>query len=259
MSPGRRLYDEFMYRDAAPHLREDPANAARRRLGLMLRSAIVRGDYADGRLPSERELMQEYDASRAVVRDTLNLLRDTGVVTREHGVGTVAGDMGSIFGLLDLHGVLDEELPEHNVYARVIDRSIIKTPAVVLARIPNAGPQVLRIEFLAVPHKYPGAVSTNYFVLPQGERLGDLEFGRNIYEFVHRGGIALDSTEFLIGAAMADESIASRLHTHVGAPILTLEQIMYDETGAGVCFSTVAMRGDRVAIHSRIDRAGVTE
>ena len=233
-----------MKRDASQHLREPDGNAERRRLNLLLRSAIGRGDYPRGRLPREWELMGAAGATRAVVRDALRELADAGVVSREPGLGTRTGVLPSIFGLRPFHGV--DGVPEQSTYPRVTDRSVIRTPPVVAARIPECGPEVLRVEYIAVAQEFPGAVSTNYFVLPRADTLRDADFGHNIYAFLANGGIHLSASELLIGAAEADPYTARRLAMEPGAPVLTLEQIMYDEAGVAICFSTVAQRGDRV-------------
>lgn len=242
-------------RDASQHLREPDGNAERRRLNLLLRSAIGRGDYPRGRLPREWELMDAAGATRAVVRDALRELAETGVVSREPGLGTRTGVLPSIFGLRAFHGV--DGVPEQSTYPRVTDRSVIRTPPVVAARIPECGPEVLRVEYIAVAQEFPGAVSTNYFVLPRADALRDADFGHNIYAFLANGGIHLSASELLIGAAEADPYTAGRLAMEPGAPVLTLEQIMYDEAGAAICFSTVAQRGDRVRYFAHNVTAGV--
>ncbi|WEK61584.1 MAG: GntR family transcriptional regulator [Candidatus Microbacterium colombiense] len=242
-----------MLRDSSPQFREVSGNADRRRLALLLRAAIVRGNFPDGKLPREHELMRDYGASRAVVRDVLQDLKTTGVVSREQGVGTHA-DIGSVFGLYEFHGV--DVIPEQSTYPRVVDRTIIATPPVALVRMPGCGPQVLRVEYLAAPGDYASAVSTNYFVLPKSAALETAPFGHNIYQFLHNGGLTLSSSEFLIGAMLADESVARRLSVLPLSPLLSLEQVMYDESGTPLCFSTVALRADRVAFFSRVGRSG---
>jgi hypothetical protein len=57
------------------------------RLAVVSRAFSVRG----GALPSEAELMIEVDATRNVVRDALNLLRDEGLIERLPGAGTFRG------------------------------------------------------------------------------------------------------------------------------------------------------------------------
>lgn len=212
----------------------------------------MRGDFPDGKLPREYDLMRDYGASRAVVRDVLHQLKETGVVSRVHGVGTYA-DIGSVFGLYEFHGV--DVIPEQSTYPRVVDREIIETPPVAQARMPDCGPRVLRVEYIAAPGDFASAVSTNYFALPKGESLETAPFGHNIYQFLHNGGLRLSSSEFLIGAMLADESVARRLSVLPLSPLLTLEQVMYDEEGIPLCFSTVALRADRVAFFSRVGRS----
>ncbi|PRB10744.1 hypothetical protein CQ047_06475 [Microbacterium sp. MYb72] len=239
-------------RDSSPQFREAGGNAERRRLALMLRAAIMRGDFPEGKLPREFEIMRDYDVSRAVVRDVLQQLKETGVVSRTHGVGTHA-DIGSVFGLYEFHGV--DVIPEQSTYPRVVDRTIIPTPPVAKERMPEAGPQVLRVEYLAAPADYASAVSTNYFALPKAASLETAPFGHNIYQFLHNGGLRLSSSEFLIGAMLADQSVATRLSVLPGSPLLSLEQVMYDEEGVALSFSTVALRADRVAFFSRVGRS----
>lgn len=233
-----------MLRDSSQRLAEADGNAARRRLALLLRSAIGRGDYPRNRLPREWELMESSGETRAVVRDALGELAAAGVVTREQGLGTRTGVLPSIFGLREFHGV--DGVPAQSTYPTVTDRSVIPTPPVVAARLPGCGPEVLRVEYIAVALDFPGAVSTNYFTLPEADPLRDADFGHNIYAFLANGGISLSASEFLIGAAEADPFTAARLKCETGAALLTLEQIMYDADGEAFCFSIVAQRGDRV-------------
>ena len=53
----------------------------------------------------------------------------------------------------------------------------------------------------------------------------------------------------------ADEALAARLSIAPMTPLLSLEQVMYDEEARHLCFSTVALRADRVAFFSRVGRS----
>ena len=246
-----------MLRDSSQRLAEPDGNAARRRLALLLRSAIGRGDYPRNRLPREWELMESSGETRAVVRDARGERAAAGVVTREQGLGTRTGVLPSIFGLREFHGV--DGVPEQSTYPTVTDRSIIPTPPVVAARLPGCGDEVLRVEYIAVALDFPGAVSTNYFTLPACAALAEADFGHNIYAFLANGGITLSASEFLIGAAEADPYTAARLKAEPGTALLTLEQIMYDADGDAICFSTVAQRGDRVRFFAHTGPAAAAD
>lgn len=52
-----------------------------------LRERIAAGHYQDGKLPSTRELREEFDASYGSVRSAILILKATGVVEGRQGQG----------------------------------------------------------------------------------------------------------------------------------------------------------------------------
>lgn len=65
-------------------VRADRADRVYRDLAQRIEARIHAGEFADARLPSERELALQYQASRASVRAALMLLRSMGLVSFEH-------------------------------------------------------------------------------------------------------------------------------------------------------------------------------
>src|SRR5688572_28988798 len=54
-----------------------------------LRRRIVQGEYASGeRLPSERELCEQFESSRITIRRALDILADEMLIQRRQGDGT---------------------------------------------------------------------------------------------------------------------------------------------------------------------------
>jgi DNA-binding FadR family transcriptional regulator len=53
-----------------------------------LSDRITAGEFADGRLPTERELAEHYQVSRGVIRKALALIESEGWITRSVGRGT---------------------------------------------------------------------------------------------------------------------------------------------------------------------------
>lgn len=66
-----------------------PDNAARALLGL--RRLVAEGVEGSGRLPAERELSERFAVSRRAVRRALEVLEAEGLVWRQRGKGTFAG------------------------------------------------------------------------------------------------------------------------------------------------------------------------
>lgn len=52
-----------------------------------LRERIAAGEYPDGKLPSTRELREEFEASYGSVRSAILILKATGVVEGRQGMG----------------------------------------------------------------------------------------------------------------------------------------------------------------------------
>ncbi len=70
---------------AIDHLSDRPAY---RQIADHLRSAIADGIYSGGdQLPSERQLMEQYDAARGTIRQAIAQLRSEGLIEIEHGRG----------------------------------------------------------------------------------------------------------------------------------------------------------------------------
>ncbi|MCK2034903.1 GntR family transcriptional regulator [Microbacterium sp. SSW1-49] len=229
-------------------LSERPGDAARRRLTLLLRAAITRGDHPE-RLPTDDEIAATYDVSRAVARDALTALADVGILTRTRGAGTLPTDnRPTPFNLLTMPAV--GGVPQYSMHPRVIDVATVPTPTMVAARLPTAGSEVLRVEYISVPDDQADGVSTGYFVLPKAEPLRTADFGENVYSFLAAGGLGVSATDFVIGAITAGDALALRLRTRSSSAVLFLEQTIYDEAGDPLSFSVVAMRGDRLAVFS---------
>ena len=56
-----------------------------------LREAILRGDFADARLPGERDLAERLGVSRPTLRNALKSLSAEGLNRRRHGADTNVG------------------------------------------------------------------------------------------------------------------------------------------------------------------------
>ncbi len=59
-----------------------------------LRSSIINGQWSAGdMLPSERDLLSEFNVSRSTLREALNSLANEGLVRRKQGSGTYVADL----------------------------------------------------------------------------------------------------------------------------------------------------------------------
>lgn len=79
-----------LYNRTGPEVRHSGAIGGSARLvAAALRARIVAGEFAPGTaIPSERDLVREYDATRPLLRDAIRSLREEGILVSRHGAGT---------------------------------------------------------------------------------------------------------------------------------------------------------------------------
>lgn len=226
-----------------------------RRLRDILRAAVQGGAYPEGHLPSEAELMTTHAASRATVRAALALLREEGLVERTQGVGTHAVANPVDTSLPEAHGVLKpsrESLFNQRMRPRELDRSVVAAPATVAHRLGvGAGTPCLRLEYIALHAEEPIAIATNYVLFPEAEQLRVTPFVHDWYRLLDDAGVQLSDSEFIFDCELADGALASVLGVRRGAPLILMEQLIYDSAGRPFDLAFIHTRGERFRFVSR--------
>ncbi len=233
-----------------------------RRLRDILRATVRGGRYAHGQLPSEAELMTSYRASRATVRAALALLRTEGLIERTQGVGTHAVLEPVTTPLPEAHGVIKptrDSMFNHRMRPRELDRSVVPAPGAVAERLEIApGTPCLRLEYVALHNEEPVAIATNYVRYPQAGELRDTPFVSDWYQLLADAGVALSDSEFIIDCELADAPLAAALGISEGAPLISMEQIIYDLDGRPFDVAFIHTRGERFRFVSRGSSKGLS-
>ena len=202
-----------------------------------IKDMIIRGEFADGRVPPEMELAEALGVSRTTVRDALSRLEMEGAISRRQGAGTFVNDpvlqirsrldeIWSYEAMLQAHGFTPStRVLESRVYVAgdpQLDPSIAGTLAL------DEGEQVLFIIKLFHEDSVPVILAHNYLPLRLTTELytpADLD--RPIYDFLEqlsRHRLAYYLSEII--PVNADATMAAVLQINSGAPLLS-----FDETG----------------------------
>ncbi len=202
-----------------------------------IKDMIIRGEFADGRVPPEMELAEALGVSRTTVRDALSRLEMEGAISRRQGAGTFVNDpvlqirsrldeIWSYEAMLQAHGFTPStRVLESRVYV-VGDPRLDPTIAGTLAL--DEGEQVLFISKLFHEDSVPVILAHNYLPLRLTTELytpADLD--RPIYDFLEqlsRHRLAYYLSEII--PVNADATMAAVLQINSGAPLLS-----FDETG----------------------------
>ncbi len=117
--------------DLADQLKQ-PVGA--RAISLRIRKAIESGQFSDGdQLPTERELAENYQASRSTVRNALNMLESEGLLIRKVGSGTYVTYEKNAAD--DINSVVDQISPMQLIDVRVgMERQMIRLAVIHAGR-----------------------------------------------------------------------------------------------------------------------------
>jgi GntR family transcriptional regulator len=208
-------------------------------------AGIENGSLAreNGLLPSETELGQRYDVSRATIREALSQLEQRGVVIRRHGVGTfVAPAPPRIDAGLEELESLETLAHRIGLETRMGDPLLDERPATPAeAERLQAPPStsVLSVSRVIMTGERPIAYLVDIVPTAVLHRQDlDHTFRGSILDlFASRGDLALSHSRTDISVVAASEAIARRLRVRPGEPLLKLDAQLYTRDGRVIDFS----------------------
>ena len=202
---------------------------------------LVRGN---GMLPSEAELSQKFEVSRATIREALSQLEQRGAVTRRHGVGTFAAPTTPRIdaGL--------EELKSLETLARGIGLETRMSDPIIEERRATS----IEVQHLQAPPDtsvlsvarviLTGARPIAFLVdivpttILQRQDL-DKNFRGSVLDlFIQRRDLMLSHSRTDILIESADSTVARKLRLKRGAPLHKLQAQLFTRDGRIVDYST---------------------
>lgn len=232
-----------------------------RRLYLLLREQILSGEVADSaRLPSEPNLAQEHGVSRVTVRRALDKLASDGMIERRPGSGTfVSAKPAQMPVVADLANALSHLVEMgRQTDVRLISFSYVNaTPAMAeeLKLEPNERLQrSIRVRLI-------DGQPFSYLVTHVPERIG-ISYSESdlastpLLELLERSGLVADKAQQIIGATLAGPEVASALDLEIGAALLSMTRVVFEENGRGIEHLQALYRPDRYSFNMELTRTG---
>ena len=224
-----------------------------------LTAQIQAGELSEGdRLPSERQLAEQFSVSRQTVRRALAELADAHLIESRPGLGTYVAtrpvgeaphmlmsftEMGSARGLRAGSVVIDRGLEQASM-----------EDAELLGIAPGA--QVFRIERLRLFDDLPIGVDLSRIPLALAPGLPDLDFSHaSLYAALATAGHPPVRADYSVYADAADAQHARHLGVELGFPLLMAQTVAYDPDGNVVEKGLMAYRGDRYRLQTELTRS----
>ncbi len=217
---------------------------------VVLKSKIQSGELALGAyLPSENEIAVEFSVSRITAKRALNELARAGLVIREQGRGTRVISQpppprikASVEGWLENMSVM-----AHTTKVEVLEFGYLAANADVAEALSIAEGDTVQRAVRVRSHKGECfSYLTTHIPKAIGESFGAGDMERlPLLSLLERNGVTASSARQIISATVADTTVAAALGVDVGAPLLEVRRVVFDQDGRGVEYIQALYRPDR--------------
>lgn len=205
-----------------------------------LKELIVNDEFANGRVPSETELAEVLGVSRTTVRDALGRLEMEGAIVRKQGAGTfVVEPVLQIRSRLEEIWSYEEVLRAHGYTPSTQVLNVEERPSTdavnALSVVDDLGlaadESVLVIEKLFLEDDNPVILTRNCIPIRYITKPYTIEeFQRPVYEYLET--VCQQQLAYYLSdlvPMIAAGPLAQTLHLEPGTPLLSFEEIGYNE------------------------------
>ncbi len=226
----------------------------------LLEAEIARGGLPPhSRVPSERDLGEQYGISRMTARQALAELIQEGRLYTSAGKGTFVAEPKISQSIQSLTS-FSEEMPARGLLpgTSLLGRELVPANALVAERLRVAEEApVVRLERLRLANQEPMALETAFLHFIGMERLLAADVEGSLYLWLREHFNITPSEAFQeFEARLAQPRERTLLHLHDGAPVLLLQRTTYDGGRQPFEYVQSVYRGDRYRFGARLVRLG---
>ena len=192
-----------------------------------LKLRIAQGGWQPGtRLPSERELVQEFGCARMTVHRALRELEEEGLIERRQGSGSFVAELHPISNLLRVRDIAEEIAERGHAHAtRICGLSSDAADAPTAAAMRLAvGTAVFRAQLVHLENGVPIQFEDRYVNPALAPDLLAHDFTRVTPSFVLFEHAPLTEAEQVVEATLATPALAQRLEVAVGSALLMVSR-----------------------------------
>ena len=209
-------------------------------------------------LPSEEELIREFEVSRTTIRTTIQNLVRQGLVEIRRGRGTFVASPRMVQELTELTGfVEDMRVLGRTPTACVLGREVAPAAPHVAEKLAvPAGAAVVQIRRVRLSDGVPLSFDETYLPEELGRKVmtDDLTKEPIFTLLEERYDTPLVEAEYILEAAVAEPVVAAALEVAVGSPIFLIERTSYTSGHRAVDYERLHYRGDYIRFKTRLAR-----
>ena len=245
-------------------MRDWLGEAKAKQVYVVLRDRILSGNDGFGaRLPTENELAEAHGVSRVTVRRALGELARERLIERRRSTGTRVIYRRSFAAMTaDISGVLANiHTMGRRTEVKLLAFDYVAADGAVAQALGTEADQCLQravrvrsvdgLPFSHLTTHVPESVSVTF----TEQELAT----RPLLELLERAGVKVGRARQRISAAMATPEVAQALDLHIGAPLIELVRVVYDQAGTAVEHLHALYRPDRYTFEIDLVRSGAAE
>lgn len=218
-----------------------------------LRERIHTGELAAGtQLPSERDLSEQHGISRMTVRQAIAYLEREGLLIVKPGLGTFVAQQKLTYDALQLLGFTETVAPQDKaVTSTVLEQTVLPAPNSIRQELGlKEKGDVFKLVRLRKVEDVPLALETSYLPSHLCPGLEQVDLSEaSLYQLLEqRHGIYLERARQSFEASVADAYHAELFGIDVGASMIWLEGVTYNQFDRPIESFSTLYRGDRFKI-----------
>jgi GntR family transcriptional regulator len=223
----------------------------------ILKGKISEGEWKPGdMMPPESELIEQYQISRATVRQVLDMLVNEDLIYRQRGRGTFISHPTLETGLTRIISFTEDM--RHRGYrpgTKVCAAKLIPAGSDIAKRLEvQIGEELAFIERLRLADNEPMSLEQSYLV---HRYCPEVLKGNYAKEPLRKAlendyGLRLVKAKQTIRALAADERIADLLAVPRKSPVLCIERVTFSQQRIPVEFLRIYYRADRYTLYSEL-------
>ena len=232
-------------------------------LAELIRERVRVGELTPGaQLPAEREVAEQAGISRMTARQAITSLVRDGTLVARHGVGTFVAAPKLTYDALHLLGFTEESMRHGDpVLSRVLEQALVMAPGGVAGDLGLApGQAVVKVVRLRSAGATPILLETSWLPAARAPGLKEADLGaQSLYALLDlRYGLRPRRARQTVEATVADDYESDLFTLPLGAPMLLLTGITYDDDERPIEAFKAVYRGDRLklSLESRREDAG---
>lgn len=211
-----------------------------------LQHAIQSGAIPAGsRLENEISIAEQLGLSRPTIRRAIQELVDKGLLVRRRGIGTQVVQ-GSVTRQVELTSLFEDlQSAHHEPGTQVLAHEIVGASDHVAAALGlKPGAEVLHLRRRRSTDGIPVAVLENYLPYEMSDISAEQLETRGLYQILRARGVAIKIATQKIGARRAEDDEPELLEIEADGPLLTMERVSFDQSGAAIEFGHHCYRPD---------------